>query len=95
MFDWELGETLSRVGKTRFVHNFDILRDYAKGEVTREEVIEKVRPSNDPRASIGHAKKIFDAKREADALWIIYQSVGVDHDTRDRARILHGAIANR
>ena len=93
MFDWELGATLARVGMKRFVDHFDLLRDYATGVATREEAITKVQPSNDARISVGQAKKIFDARREADALWIIYQSVGVDQDTRKKAKTLHDAIA--
>ena len=86
MFDWELGETLARTGKKRFVVHFDLFRNYANGVATREEAIAGVQPAKDASVSLGQAKKIFDARREADALWIIYQSDGVDQDTRDRAK---------
>lgn len=79
MDEQELIRKLNSVGKTVFVKYFATFQTYSTRKISREECIEilvKNKVSNDSGAAIrcGNAKKIFEEKKECDALTIVADS---------------------
>jgi len=75
----ELTRKLNSVGKQSFVENYELLKRFASGAVSRESAIEelvKLGVSNEAGAAIrlGNASQIFKAHQQHLALTIITES---------------------
>ena len=94
----DLVRKLNSVGKQAFVENFNLLKKYTCGQLSRERAIDELvrrEVSNVSGADIraGNAKLIFEAHRELDALDIILESLRVPASVRKEAGRLKSEIA--
>ncbi len=93
MNDIELDKKLKSIGKAAFVSNYELIKEFSSGGISRADAIEvlvKKNVSNEAGAAIriGNAKLIFENGRELDALDLILKSNRVSSDIRDLARKL-------
>ncbi len=82
----ELARKLNSVGKQAFVDHYELFERYARGLLSRDEVVDelvRLGISNEAGASIrvGNAKLIFDAQKEMDAIELILNSERISLST--------------
>lgn len=93
MNEQELTRKLNSVGKTIFIEYFSAFKAYSEGRLSKDKCIELLvekKVSNEAGASIrcGNAKRIFESKKECDALIIVSESTRLSSYLVDVAKKL-------